>query len=103
MLLLHRLGRVAGQLPLLLAAARRSGAGGSEVAALTRSWLEHGAERVALGPLPDAMVNRLVASLAGGDPGPALRGLVSGAAGRTFALHRVELAAQVVRRTAAPV
>ena len=95
-LLLHRLGRVAGQLPLLLAAARRSGAGGSDVAALTRSWLEHGAERVALGPLPDAMVNRLVASLAGGDPGPALRGLVSGAAGNP--LYITELLTGLAQR-----
>jgi hypothetical protein len=35
---LHRLGRVAGQLPLLLAAARRSGAGGTGLERLVRSW-----------------------------------------------------------------
>jgi predicted ATPase len=80
-LLLHRLGRVAGQLPLLLAVVRRSGAGGPDNEALVRTWLGHGAAQIALGPLPDSAVNRLVADLAGGRPGPALRGLVSGAAG----------------------
>jgi DNA-binding CsgD family transcriptional regulator/tetratricopeptide (TPR) repeat protein len=86
LLLLHRLGRMAGQLPLLLVAARRSGAGGPDVAALTRTWLGHGAAQLGLGPLPDAAVNRLVADLAGGPPGPALRGLVSGAAGNPLYL-----------------
>ena len=80
-LLLHRLGRMTGQLPLLLVAVRRSGAGGADVAALTRSWLAHGAVVVMLGPLPPATVDQLVTGLAGGPPGPALRGLVSGAAG----------------------
>ena len=80
-LLLHRLARVAGQLPLLLAAARRSSAGGADIDALVRTWLGHGAAQITLGPLPDAAVHRLVADLAGGQPGPALRGLVFGAAG----------------------
>ncbi len=80
-LLLHRLARVAGQLPLLLAAAHRSGAGRPDVDALTRSWRGHGAVQVVLGPLPDPAVHELVAGLAGGQPGPALRGLVTGAAG----------------------
>src|SRR5258708_3032318 len=70
LLLLHRLGRVAGQLPLLLVAVRRSGAGGPDVEALARSWLGHGAVQIVLGPLPDATVNRVVAALAGGDPRP---------------------------------
>jgi hypothetical protein len=98
-LLLHRLGRVAGQLPLLLVALRRSGAGGPEVDALTRNWLELGGVRIALGPLPDAMVHRLVADLAGGQPGPALRGLVSGAAGNP--LYIQELVSGLAQRDAA--
>jgi predicted ATPase len=80
-LVLHRLARMAGQLPLLLVAVRRSGAGGPDTEALARTWLGHGAARMDLGPLPDAVVSRLVADLAGRQPGPALRGLVSGAAG----------------------
>jgi DNA-binding CsgD family transcriptional regulator/tetratricopeptide (TPR) repeat protein len=80
-LVLHRLARIAGQLPLLLAAAHRSGAGRTDVDALTRSWRGHGAVQVVLGPLPDPAVHELVAGLAGGRPGPALRGLVTGAAG----------------------
>ena len=88
-LLLHRLGRVAGQLPLLLVAARRSGAGGPDTEALARAWLGHGAGQIALGPLPDAAVDRLVADLAGGRPGPVLRGLVSGAAGNPLYIQEL--------------
>ncbi len=88
-LLLHRLGRVAGQLPLLLVAVRRSGAGGPDVDALARDWLEHGAARIVLGPLPDTVVSQLVAGLAGGRPGPALRGLVSGAAGNPLYIQEL--------------
>jgi DNA-binding CsgD family transcriptional regulator/tetratricopeptide (TPR) repeat protein/chloramphenicol 3-O-phosphotransferase len=88
-LLLHRLGRVAGQLPLLLVAVRRSGAGDPDVDALTRSWLGHDAARIVLGPLPDPAVSRLVADLAGGEPGPALRGLVSGAAGNPLYIQEL--------------
>jgi chloramphenicol 3-O-phosphotransferase len=88
-LLLHRLGRVAGQLPLLLVGARRSGAGGPDIEALARTWLRHGAAQIALGPLPDSAVTRLVADLAGGRPGPALRGLVSGAAGNPLYIQEL--------------
>ena len=88
-LLLHRLGRVAGQLPLLLVAVRRSGAGGPDTEALARTWLGHGAGQIVLGPLPDAAVNQLVADLAGGRPGPVLRGLVSGAAGNPLYIQEL--------------
>jgi predicted ATPase len=88
-LVLHKLGRVAVQLPLLLVAARRGGAGGPEIDALSRSWVVHGAVQVALGPLPDVTVNRLVAGLVGGQPGPALRGLVSGAAGNPLYIQEL--------------
>jgi DNA-binding CsgD family transcriptional regulator/tetratricopeptide (TPR) repeat protein len=88
-LLLHRLGRIAGQLPLLVVAVRRSGAGGPETEALARTWQGHGSARMDLGPLPDTVVNRLVADLAGGQPGPALRGLVSGAAGNPLYIQEL--------------
>jgi DNA-binding NarL/FixJ family response regulator len=88
-LLLHRLGRVAGQLPLLLVAVRRSGAGGPETETLARTWLGHGAVQVTLGPLPESVVHQLVADLAGGPPGPALRGLVSGAAGNPLYIQEL--------------
>ena len=80
-LLLHRLGRVARQLPLLLAVTLRSGASRPDVDALTQSWRGHGAVQIMLGPLPDPAVDQLVTDLAGGIPGPVLRGLVSSAAG----------------------
>src|SRR5215469_9246389 len=80
-LLLHRLGRVAGQLPLLLVAVPRSRAGGPGTKALTQSWRGHGAVQITLGPLPDPAVDQLVMDLAGGVPGPVLRGLIGSAAG----------------------
>jgi predicted ATPase len=80
-LLLHGLGRVAGQLPLLLAGIVRGGAGRQDVDALARSWRSHDAEQITLGPLAGPALHQLVASLAGGQPGPTLRDLVDGAAG----------------------
>jgi len=80
-LLLHRLGRVVGQLPLLVAATVRSGAGRPDVDALTRGWRGQGAAQLTLGPLPDPAVDELATDLAGGIPGPVLRGLISSAAG----------------------
>ena len=94
-LLLHRLGRVAGQLPLLLAATLRSGAGRPDVDALTQSWRGHGAVQIMLGPLPDSSVDQLVTGLAGGVPGPVLRGLISSAAGNP--LYISELVAGLAR------
>ena len=94
-LLLHRLGRVAGQLPLLLAVTLRSGAGRPDVDALTQSWRGHGAVRIMLGPLPDSTVDQLVTDLAGGVPGPVLRGLISSTAGNP--LYISELMAGLAR------
>lgn len=50
LLVLHRLGRVAGQLPLLLAAACRPGAAGADLEPLVRSWETRGAEMLSLEP-----------------------------------------------------
>jgi DNA-binding CsgD family transcriptional regulator len=97
LLLLHRLGREAGQLPLLLAATIRGGTCRSDVDALTRSWRTHDGVRIMLGPLPDPAVTRLVTDLAGGQPGPVLRDLVDGAAGNP--LYITELLSALARET----
>jgi tetratricopeptide (TPR) repeat protein len=80
-LLLHRLGREAGQLPLLLVGTIRGGPSRADVEALIRSWLRHGAAQIVLGPLPDSAVTQLVTGLIGGTPGPVLRELIDGTAG----------------------
>jgi DNA-binding NarL/FixJ family response regulator/tetratricopeptide (TPR) repeat protein len=79
--LLHRLGKVAGQLPLLLAGTYRAGTGRRDLERLADSWREQDAAFIWLGPLPDPAVDELVSRLTGGPPGPALRGLVAGASG----------------------
>ena len=81
LLLLHRLGKVAAQLPLLLAATIRGGSSRHDVAALADSWRSQDAVCIRLGPLPDPTVDQFVRSLAGGGPGPALRAILAGAAG----------------------
>ena len=79
-LLLRRLGKVARQLPLLLAVTVRRGSGRRDVETLAGSW-RHEATSIQLGPLPDLAVHQLVRRLAGGKPGPALWEIVAGAAG----------------------
>src|SRR6516162_6718942 len=79
-LLLRRLGKVAGQLPLLLAATVRDGSGRRDVERLADSW-RHDVAFIKLGSLPDVAVHQLVQGLAGGHPGPALWEVVTGAAG----------------------
>lgn len=79
-LLLRRMGKVAGQLPLLLAATVRGGSGRRDVETLADSW-GHDAASIQLGPLPDLAVHQLVRRLAGGSPGPALWDIVAGTAG----------------------
>ena len=80
-LLLHRLGKVAAQLPMLLAATIRGGSGRRDVEALADGWRSQGAAWIRLGPLPDPAVDQFVSSLAGGDPSPALRAILAEAAG----------------------
>lgn len=55
-LLLRRLGKVAGQLPLLLAATIRGGSGCRDAETLADSW-RHDAASIQLGPLPDLAVH----------------------------------------------
>jgi len=91
-LVLHRLGRVAGQLPLLLAAACRSGAGGADLEPLIRSWEARGAETIRLGPLDDASVVTLTGRVLGAatQAPPPLREAMRAAAGNP--LYVIELA-----------
>jgi DNA-binding NarL/FixJ family response regulator len=93
-LLLRRLGRVAGQLPLLLVATVRSGSGRRDVERLADSW-RHDVASIKLGSLPDVGVHQLVRHLAGGNPGPALWEVVTGAAGNP--LYISELLAGLAR------
>jgi DNA-binding CsgD family transcriptional regulator/tetratricopeptide (TPR) repeat protein len=79
-LLLRRLGKVAGQLPLLLVGTVRGGSGRREIETLADNW-RHDGVWIQLGPLPDLAVHQIVHDLAGGKPGPALWEIVTGAAG----------------------
>jgi DNA-binding CsgD family transcriptional regulator len=90
LLVLHRLGRVAGQLPLLIAATRRSGAGGPDVERLVRSWAARDADQVSLGPLDERSVAVLTGHTIGAQPGPGLLGMITAAAGNP--LYVIELA-----------
>src|SRR6516165_1796121 len=89
-LVLHRLGRVAGQLPLLLAAARRSGAGGVDLEPLVRSWEARGADVLTLGPLDETSIATLTGQVIGAEAGADLRGAVTAAGGNP--LYAIELA-----------
>ena len=94
LLVLHRLGRVAGQLPLLLAAARRSGAGGADMESLVRSWEARGADVMTLGPLDEASTVTLAGQVIGAQAGAGLRPVLTAAltAAGGNPLYVVELA-----------
>jgi DNA-binding CsgD family transcriptional regulator len=87
--LLHRLGKAAPRLPLLLVATVRGGSGRRDVQALADSWRSQGAECMRLGPLPDLAVDQFVRHLVGGDPGPALRGIIAAAAGNPLYIREL--------------
>jgi len=90
LLVLHRLGRVAGQLPLLLAATRRSGAGETALEPLVRSWEARGADVLTLGPLDKALVVALAGHVPGVQVGAGLLEAMTAAAGNP--LYVIELA-----------
>ena len=90
LLVLHRLGRVAGQLPLLLAGTCRSGAGGADLEPLIRSWEARGAGKLALGPLDEASVVRLTGQVTGTEVGAGLLAAITAAGGNP--LYVIELA-----------
>ena len=98
LLVLHRLGRVAGQLPLLLAATRRSGAGGADVERLVRSWEARAADLVSLGPLDERSAASLAGQATGAQPVPGLLGMITAAAGNP--LYVIELARALASGTA---
>jgi DNA-binding CsgD family transcriptional regulator len=77
----HRLSRLAGQLPLLLAGSCHAGTGREDLELLRQSLITRGLPVIALGPMPDAEADRLAASLVGGRPGPQLAGLLRPAGG----------------------
>jgi DNA-binding CsgD family transcriptional regulator len=98
LLVLHRLGRVAGQLPLLIVATRRSGAGGADIERLVRSWVARNADLISLGPLDERSVTRLTGQAIGAQPTPGLLGMITAAAGNP--LYVIELARALASGTA---
>src|SRR5215472_8650590 len=90
LLVLHRLGRVAAQLPLLLAATRRAGAGPADLERLVRSWEARDADLLSLGPLDEASVAALACQVTGAEPDTSLRTATAAAAGNP--LYVIELA-----------
>src|SRR5262249_57806928 len=85
-----RRGRVARQLALLIAATRRSGAGGADVDRLVRSWEARNAELVSLGPLDELSVATLAGQATNGQATDGLLGKLTAAAGNP--LYVIELA-----------
>src|SRR5262249_17408831 len=81
LLVLHRLGLSAAQLPLLLVAACRSGAGGDDVSRLVRSWRTRGAEFLTLGPVDEPSVALLAERVTGKRPAVGLLELLARAGG----------------------
>ncbi len=82
LLVWHQLGRMVGQLPLLLVAAARPVPRRAELVKLHRGLQEAGAVMVSLRPLDQPAIGALAARLAGaGQVGPALREALGRAAG----------------------
>jgi len=86
----HRLGRAARQLPLLLVIAARPVPRRADVAQLRRALLAAGATFLALGPLTPAQVGRLAGDLTGAATvGPTLRRALEQAAGNPLYVHEM--------------
>lgn len=96
-LVLHRLGRTIGQVPMLMVGSYRPVPRSEEMERLLRSLRDRGAVSIQLGPLPDAAVAGLIERLGGGLPGPQLRNLVAGAAGNP--LYVTELVSALLRES----
>jgi tetratricopeptide (TPR) repeat protein len=94
-LVLHRLGRTIGQVPLLMVGSFRPVPRTEEMERLLRSLRDRGAASIHLGPLADLAVAGLIERLGGAPPGPKLRGLVAGAAGNP--LYLTELVSALLR------
>lgn len=94
-LVLHRLARTIGQVPMLMVGSYRPVPRSEEMERLLRSLHDRGAVSIRLGPLPDRSVAGLIERLGGGPPGPELRNLVAGAAGNP--LYLTELVSALLR------
>ena len=81
LLVLHRLGRRVGQLPLLLVCTTRPVPRSAELEGCLRGLYAAGASELVLGPLDAVAVAQVVEQLAGAPPGPSLLRQVAGAAG----------------------
>jgi DNA-binding CsgD family transcriptional regulator len=90
-----RLGRAAGQMPLLLAGSLRPGAVREDLKRLPRVVTSGGGSVLDLRPLPDGEVAELVGHLVGGSPGRQLTEFVGQAGGNP--LYARELADGLVR------
>ncbi|MEU6153049.1 BTAD domain-containing putative transcriptional regulator [Actinosynnema sp. NPDC047251] len=94
-LLWHRLATATRQLPLLLVASTRADPGRPELAPVRRGVEARNGHVVALGPLPRAGAEALLASVVGAPPGAALRELARRTAGNP--LYLTEVAHALVR------
>jgi predicted ATPase len=81
LLVLHRLGRQVGQLPVLLVCTARPVPRSQELEACLRVLRASGATELLLGPLDRAATTRLVEQLVGAPPGPGLLAQVAGTGG----------------------
>jgi predicted ATPase len=81
LLVLQRLGRRVGQLPLLLVGTARPVPRSQELEACLRGLRASEATELPLGPLDEAATTRLVEQLVGAPPGPGLLRQVAGAGG----------------------
>uniref|UniRef100_A0AAU2UVR9 AAA family ATPase n=1 Tax=Streptomyces sp. NBC_00003 TaxID=2903608 RepID=A0AAU2UVR9_9ACTN len=98
LLCLQRISRVAGQLPLLVLLATRSGQSTPELDTLTDSLVAQGAVTVPLRPLSPAETAQLLDQLTGGDPAPELSRRSGDAAGNPFYLTALAATLEATRR-----
>ncbi|MCX4673559.1 AAA family ATPase [Streptomyces sp. NBC_01381] len=94
---LQRLVRLAGQLPLLVLLAARSGESTPQLDQLAARLAERGATTVALRPLPQSDVAELLEQLTGAPAGPRLRRLAADAAGNPFYIAALVAALQATK------
>ncbi|MEU6080757.1 AAA family ATPase [Streptomyces sp. NPDC047108] len=93
LLLLHRLGKSLGTVPLLVVCASRP-VPGEELDRLRRSLTTSGAQGVTVGPLDEKAVGELAEELLGAPAGPGLRKLLGGAAGNPLFVTEIVAALQ---------
>jgi DNA-binding CsgD family transcriptional regulator len=94
LLVVHRLGRRVGQLPLLLVCSARPVPRSAELDGCLRGLRAAGATELALEPLDDLAVADLVEQLVRAPPGPSLLGQVAGAGGNPLFVTELVAALQ---------